>query len=76
MFYEENGIKRQLSSPYLPEKNGIAKRRNKSIAEAIRAMLFENDVSKTFWREVVNTIVDTLNKVQIKKGMNKTPYEL
>ena len=39
-------------------------------------MLFENDVSKTFWREAVNTIVYTLNRVQIRKGMNKTPYEL
>ena len=35
----------------------IAKRRNRSIAEVARAMLFENDVPKTFWREVVNTTV-------------------
>ena len=39
-------------------------------------MLFENDVSKTFWREAVNTIVYTLNRVHIRKGMSKTPYEL
>ena len=39
-------------------------------------MLFENDVSKTFWREVVNTTVYTMNKVQIRKGMRKIPYKL
>ena len=39
-------------------------------------MMFENNVSKTFWREAVNTIVYTMNRVQIRKGMNKTPYEL
>ena len=39
-------------------------------------MMFENDVSKTFWRESVNTTVYTMNIVQIRKGMNKTPYEL
>ena len=39
-------------------------------------MLFENDVPKTFWREVVNTVVYTLHRVQIRKGMDKTPYEL
>ena len=59
-----------------PKQNGIVERRNKSIAEAARAMLFENDVPKTFWREVVNTTVYTLKKVQIRKGMNKIPYEL
>ena len=46
------------------------------VLEAIREMMFENDVSKTFWREVANTTVYTMNKVQIKKGTNKTPYEL
>ena len=39
-------------------------------------MVVENDVSKTFWREVVNTIVYTMNRVQVKKDTNKTPYEL
>ena len=75
MFCEEDIIKRQLSSPKTLEKNGIAKRRNKSVAETTRAMLYKNDVSKTFWIEV-NTVVYTLNKVKIKKGMRKTPYEL
>lgn len=27
-------------------------------------------------KEVINTIVHTLNQVQLKKGTNKTPYEL
>lgn len=39
-------------------------------------MLVENDVSKTFWREVFNTSVYTMNRVQVKKDTNKTPYEL
>ena len=39
-------------------------------------MLFENDVPKAFQREAINTIVYTLNRVQIRKGMDKTPYKL
>ena len=62
-FCEMNGIKRQLSSPKTPKKNGIAERRNIYVIEAIRAMMFENDVSKTLWREEVKTIVYTTNKV-------------
>ena len=87
IYCEEHGIRRQLSSPHTPEQNGIAERRNKSIVEATRdmlfkddhwitAMLFENDEPKTFWREAINTIVYTLNKVQIRKGLEKKPYEL
>lgn len=73
MFCEENGTKRQLSSPTTPEQNGIVERRNKSVAEATTVMLFENDVSKTFWREAINIAVYSLNRVQIRKAMRKTP---
>lgn len=54
---------RELSSPKTPEPNGIAERRNKLVSEETRPMMFENDVSKTFWREVVNTAVYTMNRV-------------
>ena len=65
IFCEENGIKRQLSAPRTPEQNGIVERRNGLVTKAARAMLAKNDVSKIFWREVVNTVVYTMNKVQV-----------
>jgi len=46
------------------------------VIEATKAMLAENDVSKIFWREAVNTAVYTMKKVQVRKDTNKTPYEL
>ena len=46
------------------------------VIEVVRDMLAENDVSEMFWREVVNTIVYTMNRVQVRKDTNKTPYEL
>ena len=76
MFCEENGIKRKLSSRRTPDQNRINKRRNRLVAKAVRAMLFENDVPKTFWREEVYTTIYTLNRVQIREGMDKAPYEL
>ena len=45
------------------------------MTEAARAMLFENDLVKIFWREV-NTSVFTMNRVQIREDTDKTPYEL
>ena len=39
-------------------------------------MLAENEVSKIFWREAMNRVVYTLNRVQVRKDTNKSPYEL
>ena len=59
-----------------PKQNGIIKRINRSIIEATRAILIENDVSKMFWREAMNIIVYTMNRVQVRKDTNETPCEL
>lgn len=39
-------------------------------------MLIQGDVPKIFWREAVSTAVYTMNQVLVKKGNDKTPYEL
>lgn len=67
---------RELLSPKTLEHNGIDERRNILIIEATRAMMFENNLAKIFQREVVNTIVYTMNRVKIRQGTGKTPYEL
>ncbi|GLJ46681.1 hypothetical protein SUGI_0983980 [Cryptomeria japonica] len=47
-YCEDNGIKRQLSAPRIPQQNGIAKRNNESIVEAARTMLIQGGVAKPF----------------------------
>lgn len=75
-YCNENGIKRQLSSPRTPQHNGITERKKWTIVEAARTMLMQGDVPKMFWREVVSIVVYTLNRVLVKKCNDKTPYEL
>ena len=38
--------------------------------------MMEKNVSQKYWREVVSTTIYTLNRVQVKKGTNATPFEL
>ncbi|GJV80146.1 retrovirus-related pol polyprotein from transposon TNT 1-94 [Tanacetum coccineum] len=38
-FCDEKGISQNFSSPYTPEQNGVAKRKNKTLIEAARTML-------------------------------------
>lgn len=75
-FCDEQRIKRQMSVPKTVQQNEIAERRNKTIVESARTMLIQGEVPKMFWKEAVSTTVYTLNMVLVKKGNNKTPYEL
>ena len=38
------GIKRELTSPYNPQQNGVAERKNKTIMEAVKAMMHDQDL--------------------------------
>ena len=46
------------------------------IQEMARAMLYNKNVARNLWGEVVNTICHTINKVYFRPGTKKTPYEL
>ena len=41
-----------------------------------RKLIMEKNVTLKYWREVVSTVVYTLNHVQIKKFTHSTPFEL
>ena len=41
-----------------------------------RTLMIEKNIAIRCWKEEINTIVHTLNRVQLKKDAFKTPYEL
>ena len=44
-FYNDRGIKRQTSTPRTPLKNGVTKRRNRSIMDYARTLMMEKNVA-------------------------------
>ena len=62
-----------MSLPRTPPQNGIAERRNRSI-DCARTLMMEKRVSKKYWREAINTVVYSLNRVKVKKGTNSKPF--
>ena len=70
------GIKRQTLAPRTPPQNGIVERRNRLVIDYARTLMMEKNVALKYWREAVSTVVYTLNRVQIMKGTNATPFEL
>ena len=51
------GIKRELSTPYNPQKNGVAERKNRTIMEAAREMLHDQDLPMHLWAEAAKITV-------------------
>ena len=56
-FCKESGIKRELTIPYNPQKNGAAERKNRSIMEAVTAMIHDQDLPMYLWEEAAQTTV-------------------
>ena len=46
LFYEEHGIIHERTSPYSPQSNGIAKRKNCTLTDLVNAMLDTAGLSK------------------------------
>ena len=51
---KESRIKRELST-HNPQQNGVAERKNRTIMEAARAMLHDQDLPMHIWEEVTRT---------------------
>jgi len=67
----EAGIKRETTTPYTPEQNGVAERKNRTIMEAVH----DQSLPKFLWAEVANTAVYVQNRCPHQALGSKTPEE-
>jgi len=74
-YLKEHGIQRKYSCSYSPQQNGVAKRKNKHIAEIARAMLNEKNLPNYFWAEAVATTVYIMNRTPTMIVHGMTPEE-
>nr|GEX56244.1 uncharacterized mitochondrial protein AtMg00810-like [Tanacetum cinerariifolium] len=74
--HKASWIKREFSNAKIPQQNGVAERRNRTLIEAARTMLIDAKLHVTCWAEAVNTACYVQNRVLVNKSQNKTPYEL
>ena len=75
-FCKEVGIKRELSTPYNPQQNGVAERKNRTIMEAVKAMIHDQDLPMHLWAEAARTVVYVQNRSPHRVLGNKTPEEM
>ncbi|CAK9804033.1 Retrovirus-related Pol polyprotein from transposon TNT 1-94 [Anthophora plagiata] len=74
-YLQQEGITRQLSTPYTPQQNGVAERANRTIVEMARSMLTQSKLPMSLWAEAVSTAVYIRNRCPTRKLNDITPYE-
>jgi transposase InsO family protein len=75
-FLEEEGIKREFSSPYTPQQNGVVERKNRTLLGMARTMLDEYKTPDRFWAEAINTACYSINCIYLHRILKETSYEL
>ncbi len=70
------GIRRQLTIPETPQQNGVAERRNRTLAETTRCLLLESKLPKSFWGDAITCATHLKNRCPSRSIDGKIPYEL
>ena len=60
----------------MPQRNGVAERKKRSVLKMARTMINDSKLDDKFWGLAVHTTVHILNRGLLKSGIDKTPYEL
>jgi len=74
-FCSINGIKRQLTTAYTPHLNGVSERKNRTLMNMVRSMLFARKVPMVFWPEAVVWATHVLNRSPTLSVKDMTPEE-
>ncbi|MGU4934749.1 hypothetical protein MAY13_22760, partial [Escherichia coli] len=74
-FCKGEGIKTELTTPYTPQQNGIAERKNRSIVEAAKAIIHDQNLPMHLWVEASKTAFFVQNRSPHKIFGNKTLEE-
>jgi transposase InsO family protein len=75
-YYDEIGIKHEVSATYTPLQNGVVKRKNRTLITLARTMIDEYNTPERFWAEAVNTTCYASNRLFPHRLLAKTPYKL
>jgi hypothetical protein len=60
-FCRDVGIKKELTTPYNPQQNDVAERKNKTIMEAVKTMIHDQDLPMCLWVEAAMAAVYVQN---------------
>jgi hypothetical protein len=69
-------IKRELTTPYNPQQNVVAERKNRTIMEVVKTMIHDQDLPMCLWAEAAMAVVYVQNRLSHSALGLKTPEEM
>ena len=72
----DSRIKRELTTSYNPQHNGVVERKNRMIMEVAREILHDQDLPMHLWAEVARTTMYVQNRTPHRVFENKTLEEV
>jgi transposase InsO family protein len=72
-FCRDVRIKRELTTPYNPQQNGVAERKNRTIMEAVKTMIQDQYLPMHLWAEATRLEVYVQNRLSHSALGLKTP---
>jgi Reverse transcriptase (RNA-dependent DNA polymerase)/gag-polypeptide of LTR copia-type/Integrase core domain/GAG-pre-integrase domain/Domain of unknown function (DUF4219)/Zinc knuckle len=75
-FCDREGLHHELTTPYTPQQNGVAERKNRTVIEMGRSLLKHAKLPKDFWAEAVGAAVYLLNRAPTKALNGETPIQV
>ena len=74
-FLKAEGIRRRLTAPYTPQQNGVAERKNRTLADMSRCLMIQSGLPPSFWAEATATANYIRNRCPSRSIEGKTPFE-
>jgi transposase InsO family protein len=75
-YLDQEDIKHEFLTPYTPQQNGVAGRKNTTLIESTRTILDEYKTHDCFWAEAINTACHAINRLYLHRLLKKTSYKL
>ena len=71
-FFLDHGLVHQTSCPDTPQQNGVVERKNRTLLEISRALMFETRMPVRFWTEAIAIATYLINRLPTKTLYFKT----
>ena len=75
-FCKDVGIKRELTPHYNPQQNDVVEQKNKTILEAVKTMIHDQDLPMCLWAEATMAVVYVQNRLSHSALRLKTLEEM
>ena len=74
-FINAHGLIHQTTCPNTPQQNGVAERKNRTLLEITRPLMFESRVPASYWPEAHATATYLTNRLPTKALHFQTPLD-